>query len=128
MRDIAIEDDISNELKALASSLDEVASFRLYIGCGEELGQLVEQAKEKLYVMKKEKIDSIQLSDNSITQVKDRIIMTSRRLHDLVERSDQMAENGKIEELQTEASELGYQLLKISQYNIDRLGVGIQEN
>lgn len=78
-------------------------------------------------MMKKEKLDSIQLSDNSITQVKDKIIITSRSLHDLVERSRQMAENGKIEELQTEASELGYQLLIVSQYNIERLGVGVQE-
>lgn len=127
VQDIAIEDQISNELSALASSLDEVASFRLTLGCGEEFGGLIEQAKENLYVMKKEKIDSIQLSDNSITQAKDKIIITSRKLHDLVERSHQMAENGKIEELQTEASELGYQLLIVSQYNIARLGVGVQE-
>ena len=127
VQEIAIEDHISNELNELASSLDEVASFRLTLGCGEEFNQLIEQAMEKLNVMKKGKIDPIQLSDNSISQIKNTIIMTSRRLHDLVERSDQMVENGKIEKLQTEASELGYQLLKISQYNIKPLGVGAQE-
>jgi hypothetical protein len=53
--------------------------------------------------------------------------MTARKLHDLVNRSRDMVETGRIEELQTEASEFGHQLLKISQYNIDVLGEDIKD-
>jgi hypothetical protein len=126
-QDIAIEENIADELKEIASSLDEVASLRLTLGCGPKLKQLTEQAKEKLTAIKKGKIDSIQLSADSIMQIKDTIIMTARKLHDLVNRSKNMVETGKIEELQTEASVFGHQLLKISQYNIDVIGDGIKE-
>jgi len=126
-QEIAIEENIADELREVASSLDEVASLRLTLGCGAKLKQLTEEAKERLIALKQGKIDSIQLSDGSIKQVRDTIIMTVRKLHDLVKRSNDMVEAGKIEELQTEASEFGYQLLKISQYNIDVLGEGIRE-
>ena len=126
-QDIAIEGNIADELKEVATSLDEVASLRLTLGCGPKLKQLTEQAKAKLTAIKKEKIDSIQLSADSIKQIRDAIIMTARKLHDLVTRSKDMVETGRIEELQTEASEFGHQLLKISQYNIDVIGDGIKE-
>jgi hypothetical protein len=126
-QEIAIEENIADELRKVASSLDEVASLRLTLGCGPKLKQLTEKAKERLIELKHGKIDSIKLSDDSIKQVRDTIIMTARKLHDLVNRSNDMVEAGKIEELQTEASEFGHQLLKISQYNIDVLGEGIKE-
>ena len=126
-QDIAIEENFADELKEVASSLDEVASLRLTLGCGPKLKQLTKEAKEKLTAIREGKIDSIQLSNDSIKQVRDTIIMTARKLHDLVNRSRDMVETGRIEELQTEASEFGHQLLKISQYNIDVLGEDINE-
>jgi polyhydroxyalkanoate synthesis regulator phasin len=53
--------------------------------------------------------------------------MTSRKLNNLVDRSHDMVEAGKIDELQAEASGFGLQLLKVSQYNIDDLGDGIKD-
>jgi ATP-dependent DNA helicase RecG len=126
-QEIAIDENISDKLKEVASSLEEVASLRLTLGCGPTLNELIEKAKERLNTLKREKVDSIQLSDNSKKQVRDIILMTARKLDDLVDRSNNLVEAGKIEELQTEASELGYQLLKISQYNIDDLGDDFKE-
>ena len=126
-QDIAIKENIADDLREIASSLDEVASLRLTLGCGAELEQLTEQAKEKLTAIKRRKLESIQLGNDSIRQAKDTIVMTARKLHDLVNRSHDMVEAGKIEELQAEASELGHQLLRISQYNIDVLGEGVKE-
>lgn len=125
--DIAIEDNIVEELKGVACSLDEVATMRLYLGCGEELSRLIEQAKEQLITLKQSRIDTIPLSDDSIKQVKDISIVTGRKLNDLVSRSHNLVETGKIEELQAEASNFGHTLLKIAQYNINALGVGIKE-
>jgi hypothetical protein len=124
---IAIEDNIADELKEVASSLEEVASLRLTLGCGPKLKELTGKAKERLIALKQEKLDSIELSDDSKKQVRDIIIMTARKLHDLIDRSHNMVEAGKIENLQAEASDLGYQLLKISQYNIDDFGEGFKE-
>lgn len=127
VQDIAIEENIADELKEVASSLEEVASLRLTLGCGPKLKELTGKAKERLIALKQEKLDSTQLSDDSKKQVRNIIIMTARKLHDLVSRSHDMAETGRIEELQTEASEFGHQLLRISQYNIDVLRDGVKE-
>lgn len=124
---IAIKESISDELKEIASSLEEVASLRLALGCGPKLNELTNKAKEKVITLKKKKIDTIQLSVDSKKQIRDVIITTSRKLSDLVDRSHNLVEAGKIENLQTEASELGYQLLRISQYNIEDLGDGFKE-
>jgi len=125
--DIAIEDNIVEELKEVACSLDEVATMRLTLGCGAELTRLIEQAKERLNALKQSRIDSIPLSDDSIEQVKDISIVTGRKLNDLVSRSHNLIETGKIEELQAEASNFGQTLLKIAQYNINALGDGVKE-
>lgn len=126
-QEIAIDENISDELKEVASSLEEVSSFRLTLGCGPKLNELTEKAKERVVALKQKKIDAIQLSDESKKQVRDIIITTSRKLCDLLDRSHNLIEAGKIENLQTEASELGYQLLRISQYNIDDFGDGFKE-
>lgn len=127
VQDIAIEENLVQELKEVASSLDEVAGLRLTLGCGPNLERLTEQAKERLIELKQSKIDSIQLNDGSLNQVRDIIIITGRKLHYLVNRSLNMVETGKIEELQAEASELGHELLRIAQYNINALGDGVKE-
>ncbi len=126
-QDIAIEENIADELKEVSSALDAVASMRLTLGCGPKLKQLTEQAKEKVVAIKQRKIDSIQLSSDSIKHIRDTITMTARKLHDLVGRSHDMVEAGRIEELQAEASELGHQLLRISNYNIEALRDGVKE-
>lgn len=125
--DVALDDNIVEELKEVACSLDRVATMRLSLGCGEELSQLTEQAKERLTALKQLKIDSIPLSDGSIKQIKDILIVTGRKLHDLVSRSHDLVETGKIEELQAEASSLGHTILQIAQYNINALGNGVKE-
>lgn len=126
-QEIAVNENIVDELKEAASSLEEVSSLRLTLGCGPKLKELTEKAREKLITLKQKKIDPIALSEDSIAQAKTIIITTSRKLQDLIERSQNMVEAGKIEDLQTEASALGYELLKISHYNIDSLGESIKD-
>lgn len=126
-QDIAIKEKIDQELKEVACALNEVASMRLTLGCGPDLKRLTEQAKEKLVAIKESKIDSIQLSDDSLKQIKDAIIITGRKLNDLVDRAKNLVETGNIEELQGEASEFGHELLRFAQYNINALGDGVKE-
>ena len=67
------------------------------------------------------------VDEKSLNQVIDVILKTSRRLQELASRADEMVNSGRIEELQAEASELGYEILRLSYYNIEPLGEGIRE-
>ena len=53
--------------------------------------------------------------------------ITGGKLKDLVNRSHDLVESGKIEELQAEASDFGHELLRLVQYNINALGEGIKD-
>ena len=127
VQDIAIEENIDKELREASDSLDEVASLRLTLGCGPDLNRLTEQAKARLNAIKEERIDSINLSNESLNHVRDIIIITGRKLHDLVDRSHDMVESGKGEELQAEASGFGHELLRLAQYNISAFGKDVKD-
>ncbi len=126
--DLAVEDGLDVELRETANALDEVAKFRLTLGCGPELDKLVNTANENLRSIKKSKIDSIKLSNDSLIHIRETIITTARKLSDLVARSHKLVESGNIEELQEDASELGYDLLQVAKYNIDDLGNSVIES
>lgn len=127
VQDIAIEENIDKKLKDASTSLDEVATLRLTLGSGPDLKRLTEQAKERLIAIKVDKIDSTKLSDESLKFVRDKIVITGRKLKDLINRSHDLVESGKIEELQAEASDFGHELLRLAQYNINALGEGIKD-
>ncbi len=125
--ELAIDDGLDSDLKNTANALDKVAKLRLTLGCGPKLNELVNLAKEKLNLIREAKLDSIALSQDSLTQIKETIITTARKLHDLVARSTDLVESGNIEELQEYASDIGYDLLGVAKYNIGDLGGGIKE-
>jgi len=127
-QDLAIDDNLDEELRDIANSLDEVSKFRLTLGCGPALDKLVKKAKEKLESIKGSKIDNIALSQDSLDYIKETIITTARKLRDLVTRSNDLVESGNIEELQEDASELGYDILRVSKFNIVNLGKGVKES
>ncbi len=127
VQNIAIEENIDKVLKEAADSLDEVALLRLTLGCGPNLERLTELAKERLIAIKESKLDPAKLSDDSLNLIRDTIIITGRKLHDLVDRSHDLVESGKIEELQAEASNFGRELLRLAQYNINELGESVKD-
>lgn len=127
-QDLAVKDGLATELRETSNALDDVAKFRLTIGCGTELDKAVNTAIENLRSIKKAKIDSIKLSNDSLIHIRETIITTARKLCDLVDRSHNLVESGNIEELQEDASELGYDLLQVAKYNIDDLGNSIKES
>lgn len=116
------EDGLEKNLDALSEALDKAATFRLYLGCGPELDRLIKEVAELAQKLKKDIIDTIPLSEESISEIKELVRSTSRKLNNLASRSTQLIESGRIEELKAEASKLGYQLLKASYYDIKVLG------
>jgi len=123
---IAVEDKLDDELRDAANALDKVAKIRLTLGSGPQLDKLVIESRGKLQSIKESRIDSIALSYDSLIHIRDSIVVTGRKLRDLVERSDNLIESGNIEELQENASAYGYDLLRVANYNIDALGDGIR--
>jgi ATP-dependent DNA helicase RecG len=128
IQNLASEQNISTELKALAEKLDEIANFRMYMGCGPEMDALVKEANKMAQEIKIEKIDTVPISDESISDISKLIVTSFHRLQDLESRMLSMIDQGRIEEVQNEASEIGYILYKISHYNLERINPGLSAN
>jgi len=133
IRDLSVRDELANEnftedLKALADALDEVGTFRMYIGCGPELDRITHNALNIARQIKEERIDPIPLGKGSKEKLEGIIISSSRKLNGLVSRVDTMIESGRIEEFQFEASDIGRNLLEVTYYKTDYLDEGfVQE-
>jgi len=127
-QDVAIQEDIDQELRQLADVLDNVGTFRLYLECGEELRRLMEEAADLAHRLKRNRIDPIPLSEQSLKQIKQLIISSSRKLQDLVSRADEMTNLGRVEELQAEASNIGLLLLRSSFYNIEPIAPDVSKD
>lgn len=115
---------VDTELKEIADLLDRAAKHRLYLGreSWDELISLVTKAKEKAGLLKAREIDSLPLGGESEKEVDALLNRISRELADLDERAQEMANDGRIEEVQSEASRLGRILLLLSYYKLDFLG------
>lgn len=127
IRDTAIEQGMSDELNELAQALDEVATFRMYLGCWEKLSALISRVYELASSIKHRRIDPVPLSEASLGGIKQTIVSSGRSLSSLADRAEQMVEQGRIEEFQAKASEVGHILLRASQYNISSLQDGIDK-
>jgi len=127
IQDIALEHKFSDDIISLSKKLDEIVNFRLYLGYGPELKNLISKVQEMAKKLKSEKIDAIPVSNESILHVSKLIVSSLRKLNDTENRIIEMIDQGRIEEVQSEASDVGYVLLKLSHYNLDLLKVGINE-
>ena len=128
VQDVAIQEAMDKDLNQLADALDKVGTFWLYLGCGEELSRLMEEAADLAHTLKKNRIDIIPLSEQSLHQIKSLIVSSSKKLKDLMSRADEMINSGRIEELQAEASDIGLNLLRASPYNIESIATGVRND
>lgn len=116
--EIAIEMKLDNTLKNIADHLDRAAS---HIRTREEntyIGHWV-AARDHAQEAMEEHIDPVPLSDKSREQIRDVIHKAIRQLVDLSSRAEKMARDGRMEELQDDASRIGSRLLKLTYYRID---------
>jgi hypothetical protein len=125
--DIAIERGLADDLGSLADALDSVAHFRMYLGCGSEFNPLREQVREQARYLKERHIDDVPLSEASLKQVREVIVGKQRQLEQLNRRMADLVKEGRVEDLQSEASEIGRALLRLSYYNLSGLGDGFAE-
>jgi hypothetical protein len=127
IQDISIQRGLNKTLNELADSLDKVANMRLHLGCGQELDRLIEDAVNRARSLKQTAIDTIPISKDSFAEVKNAILSNSRKLQNLNDRAAEMIEQGRLEELQSEASGIGYLLSRLSLYNFDQIPNDLKE-
>lgn len=132
LRDLAasqfsVDEGIDSELKELSDLLDHVATLRLTLGSGDDLRSATEAASEQAGDIFERYVGEVALSKSSLSHIREAIITSSRKLQDLSSRAEEMSNSGHLEELQTEASDLGHLILKASYYNIDSFGEGIKK-
>ncbi|MCU7853905.1 MAG: ATP-binding protein [Candidatus Thiodiazotropha sp. (ex Monitilora ramsayi)] len=132
LRDMAVSSFVDSEalvsgLHELADKLDDVANMKLYLGSGADLLKGVEEVGVIAQTIMDNNIGNMALSEESLDQVRELIRATALKLKDLHARSATMVEAGRIEELQSQASEFARPLTRASYYNIDVLGDGIKQ-
>ena len=122
--DSAVKMGLEDQLRSIADKLDAAVSHRLSIG-GKSwriLSEHVASAVKEAAGLKTEHIDTVSFSAKAKQNLDDLLQRSARELSDLDNRAEGMASDGRVEELQIEASRIGYQLLAISHYRIPGQG------
>ncbi len=123
--DVAIEHDLADDLNHLITALDEVVQHRLHLGSEPELESLVANVFVQARATWSKWIEPTPLSDDSLHNIRAEIIRAARKLRDLCDRMQTMLDQGRTEEIQSEASRLGFSLLRAAQFNLDALQPGL---
>lgn len=108
--------EIQKDLKDLARKIDEAGSFEMYMGSAPKLAELIDQVTCAARAVKTKYVDIVPLSEGSRSEAKTSFVRLVRRLADLSSRANGLAEQGRIDEIQAEASEIGYTLLRLTTY------------
>ena len=118
--DSAVKKGIQDRLRSIADKLDTAASHRLVMGGASwrTLSGYVSGAVDEATLLKAEYIDTTPLLPEAEQDLHDTIQRSARQLADLDRRAHAIANDGRIEELQEEASHIGRQLLTVSHYRI----------
>ena len=124
--EIAQSEGVESELKDLAKALDEVANMRLYLGSGGDLERGVNNVAKLAQGMMGRHFADAPLAEDTLDQVRELIRTSALKLRDLYERSGEMVDSGRIEELQSQASELARPLTRVCSYNIDPIGTDVR--
>ena len=114
----AVKEGLEDRLRSIADKLDAAASHRLVLGgdSWRTLSSYVADAVSEAALLKAEHVDTAPLSAEAARDIDDTIQRSARQLSDLDRRAQEMANDGRVEELQEEASRIGRQLLNVSYY------------
>ena len=126
-RDAAIRHSLVADLQQLTELLDNAAHLRLHSGSWPEYFAFVTQATEKATIVKRDQIDSVPLATESLCEVLSTLVKTKRQLEELAARAAEMPHQGRLDELQTESSQIGLTLLRLGNYSIDGLQAGLSK-
>lgn len=117
IKDVSIQKGWTVLLDESADSIDNFVDREvcLYRGLTEDIKDAVEKAKN----IKVSIVDPFFASQRASLTLKKDFAMQLRMLNSLNDRAETMLNEGRIEELQGNASEIGHDLLKLSMYNTE---------
>lgn len=127
--DVALEMGLDDQLREIADHLDRVEGHRLTMG-GDSWAELERQIAEAVkcaHKVKAEQIDTAPLSEDSANHLQDVIRTNARQLADLDRRAARMIDEARSEEVQSDASEIGYVLLRVSHFRLKDQSDGFAE-
>ncbi len=121
-RDVAVRRRLVGRLHEVADAVNEVATFRMSLGCGDRLEAVATSVTELSAALKRETVDAIPLRAAFVAKAKAVVKETSRKLNDLADRAQQIVSSGNVEELQSKVGTMGTQLVQLSFYDLSSLG------
>lgn len=116
--DFAQEEGLSEHAEQLAEHLIDVSTVPLTIGCGTKLVELAAAVKAKAEEVKHLYIDPLPLSNSSVDRARSLLRESARKLRALAERASGVLKTGLVDEAQSEAAGIGYQLAQLSFHRI----------
>jgi hypothetical protein len=125
--DTAVRHSMASELEELANALDEAANLPMHFESWPEFERLVTAAVQKATAIKQARIDGMPLSEESLTEIKSTINTIQRKLAGLSARAEEIANQGRLDDLQSQPSQLGHTLLRVGHYNIDAIQPGLAQ-
>ena len=128
--EVAVEMGLVTPIRDIADNLDRAASHVFTMG-GESWKTYTEyvlDARARASEVMAAHIDPVPLSEGSKQEIRDLIRKSARQLFDLDDCATEMANDGRMEELQTEASRLGSLLLRLSYYRINDIAEGLADS
>jgi ATP-dependent DNA helicase RecG len=127
--DCALEDKFSERLEELANLIDRAVARQMTLGgqSWEILCDHIDKLLMNTNFIITEVAEDSQLTFREKDEICELLRKTARQLYDLDRRADEMANDGRIEQLQAEASRLGGALLRISYRKLDFIKSGFAE-
>ncbi len=125
LMDVAKDLSLEKEIDSLADLLDSAANLRLHSGSWPELSSLVSQSVEKAQQIKESQIDTKPLSDDSVSEVQTVLEKNRRSLDKLSARAIDLINQGRFDDVQSEAARLGRTIAQIGYFNVDRIHPGL---
>jgi len=114
-RDEAIREGLVDELHEIADLLDKAVVHKLAMGrdSWNTLAGYVRSAHERAVQVKTRKVDVWPLSAETQHSTYEQLRKTSRELESLRQRADQMARDGRLDDVLSQAGEIGYVLSRL---------------
>jgi len=119
---MAIELGLHSDLERLADLSESVSSHRFTLGphSAHEFAEKIAATSEVARQLKDEVIDQIDRGPGVRDDALERLRQAHRKLEGMAGRADRMIEEGRLSDLQTEASTIGRNLLRLGYWGLDR--------
>lgn len=124
---VAVENGLTPELESLADSLDAILAIPIVMGYWENFEKHVREAVEKAKGVKYKFFDPHGLTPAHQSEVRESLLSQARKLRSLDGRAGKLIDQGRLEDVQIAAAEIGLALLHLGYLPLDAIRDGLGE-